>query len=219
VAQPVDIADIIAYIGWERDDPRASSLELFLDMVRRAPLALVSHRDRDRLATRHLAPSLDALAFLPANGCVLDMGSGAGFPAIPLAVARPDLEFFLVDSTRKKTDFLAACAHALELRNVQTRWDRLESLASKSSFAHRFQLVTARSLAKLPQLLPLARAFVAPDGKVLLWKGRNWRREGDPTHFGFICEQEIELSDGSVLILLSPEDKGTSTDSATGGRG
>ncbi len=176
---------------------------MHLDAVRRAPLALVSHRDRDRLATRHLAPSLAALPFLPANGRVLDMGSGAGFPAIPLAVARPDLEFVLVDSTRKKTDFLAACAHALGLRNVQTRWERLESLASKSSFAHRFQLVTARSVAKLPQLLPLAKAFIAPDAKVLLWKGRNWRREGDPAHFGFVFEQETELPDGSVLILLT----------------
>jgi len=203
VTQPVDIADIIAQIGWKRDDPRASSLEMHLDAVRRAPMALVSHRDRDRLATRHLAPSLAALPFLPANGRVLDMGSGAGFPAIPLAVARPDLEFVLVDSTRKKTDFLAACAHALGLRNVQTRWERLESLASKSSFAHRFQLVTARSVAKLPQLLPLAKAFIAPDAKVLLWKGRNWRREGDPAHFGFVFEQETELPDGSVLILLT----------------
>ena len=219
MTQPVDIADIIAQIGWERDDPRASSLRLFLDMVRRAPLALVSHRDRGRLASRHLAPSLAALAFLPANGRVLDMGSGAGFPAIPLAVARPDLEFVLVDSTRKKTDFLAACAHSLGLENVQTRWDRLESLAGKSSFAHRFELVTARSLAKLPQVLPLARAFIAPDGKVLLWKGRNWRREGDPAQFRFVFEQQIELSDGSVLILLCPEDKGTSANPATGGRG
>jgi 16S rRNA (guanine527-N7)-methyltransferase len=178
---------------------------MYLDMVRRAPLALVSQRDRGRLASRHLAPSLAALPFLPENGRVLDMGSGAGFPAIPLAVARPDLEFVLVDSTRKKTDFLAACAHALRLQNVQTRWERLESLASKSSFAHGFRVVTARSVAKLPQLLPLVQAFIAPDGKVLLWKGRNWRREGDPAQFGFVFQQEIELSDGSVLILLSPE--------------
>jgi 16S rRNA (guanine527-N7)-methyltransferase len=203
--QAVDIADIIAQVGWDRDDFRASSLQMFLDAVRRAPLALVSHRDRDRLASRHLAPSLAALPFLPENGRVLDMGSGAGFPAIPLAVARPDLEFILVDSTRKKTDFLAACAHALGLRNVQTRWERLESLASKSSFAHGFQLVTARSVAKLPQLLLLAKAFVAPEGKVLLWKGVNWRREGDPAQFGFIFQQEIGLSDGSVLILLHSE--------------
>lgn len=205
MAQAVDIANIVVQVGWRRDDPRVGSLEMFLDAVRRAPLALVSHRDRGRLESRHLAPSLAALAFLPENGRVLDMGSGAGFPAIPLAVARPDLEFVLVDSTRKKTDFLAACAHALGLPNVQTRWERLESLASKSSFAHRFQLVTARSVAKLPQLLLLAKAFIAPDGKILLWKGRNWRREGDPAQFGFVCEQEIGLSDDSVLILLSPE--------------
>ena len=179
---------------------------MFLEAVRESPVALVSRRDRERLPLRHLAPSLAALPFLPESGRVLDMGSGGGFPAIPLAIARPDLEFVLVDSTRKKTDFLSDCIHLLELQNARPLWERLETLAVSASLAGAFEAVTARAVAKLPELLPVVQAFLAPVGKALLWKSQTWRREGNPPRFSFVLEREIKLIDGSMLLVLSLEE-------------
>lgn len=202
-AQVIDIDTVLNEMGWRAEEKRSAQIKLFVEAVRLAPLALVSHRDRDRLVSRHLIPSLAALPFLPERGKVLDIGSGGGFPGIPLAIARPDLEFTLVDSTRKKIDFLNACIQRLGLRNMLAIWDRLENLAGNASYHGAFQTVMARAVAKLPQLLPLIKPFLALQGSAVLWKGRNWRREGELQRFGFGLEQETSLSDGSVLLLLS----------------
>lgn len=203
MSQVVDIDTALAEMGWRPEEERSACLKMFVDAIRLAPLALVSQRDRGRLASRHLLPSLAALPFLPDGGRVLDMGSGSGFPAIPLAIARPDLQFVLVDATRKKIDFLNDCIQKLRLRNVQAIWDRLENLAENTSYQGAFQTVMARAVAKLPQLLPLIKPFLAPRGNAVLWKGQNWRREGELQRVGFSLEQERGLSDGSVLLLLS----------------
>ena len=199
----IDIDTVLAEVGWQSEEKRSACLKMFVDAVRLAPIALVSQRDRERLVSRHLLPSLAALPFLPDGGRVLDMGSGSGFPAIPLAIARPDLQFVLVDATRKKIDFLNDCIQRLGLRNVQAIWDRLENLAANASFEGVFKTVTARAVAKLPQLLPLIKPFLAVHGHAILWKGQTWRREGELQRFGFSLEQETSLSDGSVLLLLS----------------
>lgn len=214
--QLLDIADVIAQLGWEKSDQRFARLELFIDAVQKAPIALVSHRDKDRLISRHLVPSLGALSFLPNQGRVLDMGSGGGFPAIPLAIARSDLEFVLVDSTKKKVNFLADCIRELDILNARAVWKRLETLNSEASFTQAFQAVTARAVAKLPELLPLAKVFLEVSGRALLWKGRNWRREGELKQYGFVLDREIELGDGSVLLLLLLQEEGISANNGKG---
>ena len=168
-----------------------------------APLALVSRGDRDRLISCHILPSLAALPFLPERVRVLDMGSGGGFPAVPLAIACPDIEFVLIDSTRKKIKFLSNCARELDLRNVQVVWERFEELAKNSSHRNTYGIVTARATGKLPKILPPAKDFLAAGGRVLLWKARDWHGEGDPADYGFALDKEVELPDGSVLLLLS----------------
>ncbi len=200
--------EILLHTGWEAEDPRVRQLWGFIDSVRQAPLALVSHRDRERLISRHMTPSLATLPLLPKQGRVLDMGSGGGFPAIPLAIARPDIEFALVDSTRKKTKFLSECALELGLRNVQVVWDRFEMLAKHPLHRHVYRIVTARAAGKLPKLLPIAKDFLVAGGQMLLWKARDWRGEGDPVDYGFALDNEIELPDGSVLVLLSLKAEG-----------
>ncbi|MBM3324388.1 MAG: 16S rRNA (guanine(527)-N(7))-methyltransferase RsmG [Calditrichaeota bacterium] len=199
----LDIQNAIASFGWTPSDEQALRLKRFLEIVQKAPIAIVSRRDRDRLIPRHLLPSLAALPFFPAQGKVLDIGSGGGFPAIPLAIARQDLQFALVDSTRKKVDFLSHCIRLLGLTNATAVWSRSEVLSGDPKFIGSFEVVTARAVAKMPALLPIAKRFLPSDGKLILWKGRNWRREGDPVRFAFALERESPLSDGSILLLLS----------------
>ncbi|MBU1706781.1 16S rRNA (guanine(527)-N(7))-methyltransferase RsmG [bacterium] len=200
--------EILLYTGWEAEDPRVGQLLGFIDSVRQAPLALVSHRDRERLNSRHILPSLAALPYFPKQGRVLDMGSGGGFPAVPLAIARPDIEFTLVDSTQKKTNFLSECALELGLRNVQVVWDRFEMLAKHPMQMHVYRIVTARAAGKFPKLLPIAKDFLAVGGQMLLWKARDWLSEGNSVDYGFVLDNEVELPDGSVLLLLSLKAEG-----------
>lgn len=203
-----ELQEILLQTGWDAEDPRIRQLEGFIDAVYQAPLALISRGDRERLISRHILPSLVALPLLPSKGRVLDMGSGGGFPAVPLAIVLPDTEFVLVDSTRKKTAFLSDFAAKFELKNVRVVWDRFEKLAMNRLHRKVYRIVTARAAGKLPELLPIAKDFLTIGGQVFLWKARDWRSEGNPADYGFMLDKEVELPDGSVLILLSLKAEG-----------
>jgi 16S rRNA (guanine527-N7)-methyltransferase len=204
-ATSIEVRDAIALLGLVPTDERSACLVRFIESAQNAPISIVSRGDRERLVARHLIPSLGALPFLPERGKVLDIGSGGGFPAIPLAIVRPDLEFVLVDSTRKKIDFLKESIRTVGLTNATALWARAEELAEKTDFLGSFETVMARAVAKLRELLPVIKKLLALEGKTILWKGQNWRKEGQLERFGFALEQELPLSDGSVLLVLSQE--------------
>jgi 16S rRNA (guanine527-N7)-methyltransferase len=125
------------------------------------------------VARRHL---LDSLAALPeidrmAPSEAIDLGSGGGLPALPLAMARPRMRWTMVDSVGKKATILAAFVHALALRNVTVIADRAESLGRDTAHRERYALVTARGCAPLPVLAELALPLLAIGGSLLAWKG------------------------------------------------
>jgi len=121
--------------------------------------------------------ALDALSLVPdlaaleAGARVVDLGSGGGVPAIPLALARPDLAFTLVESTRKKAAFLEDVARSLSLTRVTVLADRAE-LVGRGPLRGSFDAVTARALAKLSDLVPLAAPLLRPLGRMLFIKGQ-----------------------------------------------
>jgi 16S rRNA (guanine527-N7)-methyltransferase len=108
------------------------------------------------------------LAELCAGACLVDVGSGGGVPGIPIAIARPDLRVTLVESTQKKAAFLSAVAAALGLSNVAVRAERAEKLGPGATF----DAVTARAVARLSALVPLAAPLARPGGLLLLVKGQ-----------------------------------------------
>ena len=120
---------------------------------------------------------LDSLAALPqvdalAPSEAIDLGSGGGLPALPLAMARPEIRWTLVDSVGKKATILAEIAAALDLRNVSVVADRVETLGQSAEHRERYPLVTARACAALPVLAELALPLLAVGGSLLAWKGR-----------------------------------------------
>lgn len=128
----------------------------------------------DAVARLHL---LDAVSALPtidrlAPDRVLDLGSGGGVPAIPLALARPGVRWALVDSVRKKVDVLAAIVAALGLATVETVAERAELLGRDPAYRERHDLVTARACAALPVLVEYALPLLRVGGTLLAWKGR-----------------------------------------------
>jgi 16S rRNA (guanine527-N7)-methyltransferase len=126
-----------------------------------------------KVARLHL---LDSLAALPrvdalAPPAAIDLGSGGGLPALPLAMARPEVRWTLVDSVGKKAAILAEVAAALDLRNVSVIADRVEVLGQSAEHRERYPLVTARACAALPVLAELALPLLAVGGSLLAWKG------------------------------------------------
>lgn len=128
---------------------------------------LTAIRDRAEMLTHHLLDSLGTHPYLE-GGRIADVGSGAGFPGLPLAVANPRREFTLIDSSGKKTRFLAHVVRTLGLENVTAAHVRVEALAP----AQPFDTVVARAFAALPELLEKVRSLTAAGTRVLAMKGR-----------------------------------------------
>jgi 16S rRNA (guanine527-N7)-methyltransferase len=127
---------------------------------------LTAVRDPEEMVPRHLLDSLAVLPYL--NGPeILDIGTGAGLPGIPLAIARPGLHFTLLDSNAKKLRFVRQAAHELNLRNVTVVQERIEKFHPERKFA----TLIARAFAAIPDILAGCGHLAAPGVRVLAMKG------------------------------------------------
>lgn len=133
---------------------------------------LTAVRDPLEMVTRHI---LDSLAILPyiRGPRVLDIGTGAGLPGIPLAIARPDAAFTLLDANAKKTRFVRQAAAELDLRNVEVVQARVEKYRPGRKFA----TLIARALGSLAVIVRGARHLCDEDGEFLLMKGAHPKPE------------------------------------------
>ncbi len=123
----------------------------------------------------HVQDSLAGLELEPLKSAssIIDIGSGAGFPGLVLAAARPQARVVLVDSVRKKMEAAAAVARELELDNVECVWGRAEEIADRSGpHFGAYDVVTARALAQLGVLLEYASPLLVAGGHLVAWKGQ-----------------------------------------------
>lgn len=137
-------------------DPLDVEIKLFADSLALLPL----------IRTEMLSEGREAMR-------LIDIGSGAGFPGLPLAIADPALEVTLVDATRKKVSFIEHIADKLNLGNVLPVHSRSEDLAKLPEYRERYDIVTARALASMPALIELCLPFARVGGLALLTKGRS----------------------------------------------
>jgi len=157
--------------------PAAGRLAGYLELLLRANevMNLVSRREAEpeALVRRHLLDALDALPLLPARAGrtlrLLDVGSGGGFPAIPLLLVRDDLDGALVESTGKKARFLGETAAALGLgcRVVPERFPA--PAVARLRGGARFDVVTSRAVADAGEIVRQARPILSPGAVALLW--------------------------------------------------
>ena len=127
---------------------------------------LLGPREKERIWERHLLNSAALAPLVPAGADVADLGSGAGLPGIPLALARPDLRVTLVEPMARRVAFLRECVDDLQVDVAVVR-ARAEELARAS-----VGVVVVRALAPLVRLVPTALPLLRPDGLLLAMKGR-----------------------------------------------
>jgi 16S rRNA (guanine527-N7)-methyltransferase len=127
---------------------------------------LTAIRDPQEMITRHLLDSLTLLPYLHGPR-VLDIGTGPGLPGIPLAVARPDCSFTLLDANAKKTRFVTQVVGELALKNVEVVQSRVENYRPEQ----KFDTLVARAFSRIADMLTSARHLCAPHGRFLAMKG------------------------------------------------
>jgi len=139
---------------------------------------LTAITDPDEIRKRHFAESLALLPHLSpltAHASLIDIGPGAGFPGIPIKIARPDLKLTLVEATRKKTEFLKHIVKTLNLKDVEIIWGRAEEVAKTRK--GEFDLAVARAVAELKILASYCLPFVKPGGLFVAFKGAKAQTE------------------------------------------
>lgn len=174
-------------------------ISTYIDLLIRwnARVNLTAIRDPDDIVTRHFGESLFAARHLfprnahvgaaplgsplernPATLTVADIGSGAGFPGLPLKLWAPHLSLTLIESNHKKAAFLREVVRALTLTDVNVITARAETLLAKTSGppplpGHAFHLVTLRAVERFDSILPVAASLVAPAGRLALLIGKD----------------------------------------------
>lgn len=150
-----------------------------------AKMNLTAITQREEVYEKHFFDSL-SVAFILDNkdSTLLDVGSGAGFPSIPLKIVYPELKVTIVDATLKRTLFLNHLVKALELSDVDIHHQRIEDFP----FKEQYQWVTARAVAALPTLMEWCVPFVKPNGHFIAMKGPK-------------ADEEIESAKKAIKVL------------------
>ncbi len=138
---------------------------------------LTAINDTRDIIVKHYADSLFACDMLEENSSLIDIGCGAGFPSLPLAIVRPDIKITALDSTGKKIDFVKKTAKALGLDNVQAVCARAEEFVNNDIRRESFDYATARAVSRLNVLAELALPFVKIGGTFIALKAKDGESE------------------------------------------
>ncbi len=133
---------------------------------------LTAITDEKTVILKHYVDSLTVSSWIPTGSTVIDVGCGAGFPSLPLAIVRPDLQITSLDSTAKRIAYVNETARLLGLSSIHAVAGRAEEYAQQSDFRERFDVVTARAVAALPVLCELCLPFVKIGGKMIAMKAQ-----------------------------------------------
>lgn len=174
------IKESFDYMGLPLNEAQIQSFCLYGEMLREwnQKFNLTAITDMDQVAEKHFADSCTALNWeIKEGGTLIDVGSGAGFPGIPLKILCPELEVLLLDSLGKRVSFLEAVIRALNLEGIRAVHGRAEELGKDPAYREQFDYAVARAVAPLPILAEWCLPFVKPGGQFVAYKARTAREE------------------------------------------
>lgn len=148
---------------------------------------LTSITEEEEITYKHFIDSLAGEKLFLSGESVLEVGSGAGFPSIPLKIVREDLQFTLVESTGKKCEFLKTAVRELGLKNVTVINARAEELAREGSFREQFDVCCARAVARMNTLCEYCIPFIKVGGRMIAYKGE--------------ADEEIKEAERAIKLL------------------
>jgi 16S rRNA (guanine527-N7)-methyltransferase len=172
-----------ASLGISLEEQQRQQFKQFASMLveTNKVMNLTAITDFDEIAVKHMADSLSCYAetWFPQGATLLDLGTGAGFPGIPLLILRPDLHVTFFDSLQKRLRFLQEVTTQLGLTNVAFLHGRAEDMAHTEQYREAFHIVTSRAVARLPVLAEWALPYVEPGGVFISLKGALYEEELD----------------------------------------
>ena len=174
--EPNVLASRLAGCGVAASRQSVERLIRYQDMLLEwnARMDLTAVTEEEEMLDRHFVDSLAPLRFpsmIPQGAALIDVGTGAGFPGLPLAIVRPDLQVTLLDAQQKRLGFLSAVVETLGLPSIRLVHMRAEDGGRAPGLREQFDVACARALASLPVLLEYLLPFVKVKGKALIWKG------------------------------------------------
>lgn len=171
---------------------------------------LTAITDEKAIILKHYVDSLTVSKYIPDKATVIDVGCGAGFPCLPLAIFRPDLTITALDSTAKRIKYIENTANKLEINNIRAIAARAEECGKKDGYRESFDVVTARAVAALPVLSELCLPFVRIGGKFVSMKASQGEREAiDAQNAIKLCGGEIKSVDKLELLSDNPPESRT----------
>ncbi len=173
------LKDSAAALGVMVDDTAAERLDVYARLLVEwnARMNLTAITDSEGIVLKHFADSLSAAPLLPQGAfSLVDVGTGAGFPGVPLAILRGDMQLTLLDSLNKRLHFLEEVCRAVGVTAVRVH-ARAEEGARNPALREAFDVATARAVAGMPVLSELCLPFVKKGGRFLALKGPDAPRE------------------------------------------
>jgi 16S rRNA (guanine527-N7)-methyltransferase len=163
----------------ELDDKAVEAFDLYLKELLKwnRKINLTAIRTEKGVVLKHFLDSLSILPLLPKPSSLLDVGSGPGFPGIPLKIVAPSLDVTLIDSVRKKVDFQRHVIRTLGLKGIETIHARIESERGLPGMEGQFDGVISRALSDTQTFLNLSHPFLKRGGVALAMKGKVEERE------------------------------------------
>ena len=205
------LASGLARLGLEVPDNAIDNLLAFVELLKEwsRTYNLIAPQDRNALLGRHVLDSLSIAPWLQ-PGSLLDVGTGAGFPGVPLAIIRPEVEVTLVDGAGKKIRFIRHVGRTLKLTNVHPLHERVEALEEGKCFAN----IASRAFSSLVNFAEIVRPHMDSGTQLLAMKGAYPHQELEELP-GWVNVQSVEklsvpyLQAERHLVIMSLSDETT----------
>lgn len=185
-----EIKEKLGKIDIKIEEKQAENLYKYMNLMLEwnEKINLTAITEPNEVILKHFVDSLTILKYLEKGEKVIDVGTGAGFPGIPLNIMKNDCEYTLLDSLNKRIIFLEEIVNSLELKNITTMHARVEEAGKNKKYREQYDIATSRAVASLNILLEYLLPLVKVGGKCICMKGSN-------------IEEEIENAKNAISTL------------------